>query len=272
MNAFKKLRSGLFVPGSNLKAMGKALGGATPADFVIVDLEDAVHPDKKVEARQNVVDHVKQSVVPMVVRINGLDTRWGGDDYAAVKDLGVTVLIPKVEDVNVHLPANPTQELWAMIETARGVESVATISRAVSALVAGTQDLAADLRLPKPVAPSRLPLLHSLSSIVVSARAASINAFDAVHPSFKDLTPLKDEALQGASLGFTGKTCIHPAQVDIINDAFSPTAEAYAVARDIVDAWDAAVKPDGTHPGIVVLRGQMIEELHVRDAKRVLES
>eukprot|EP01059_Diplonema_ambulator_P001131 TRINITY_DN10899_c0_g2_i1.p1 TRINITY_DN10899_c0_g2~~TRINITY_DN10899_c0_g2_i1.p1 ORF type:complete len:286 (+),score=78.44 TRINITY_DN10899_c0_g2_i1:39-860(+) len=272
MKAFKLLRSGLFVPGSNLKAMGKAISGATAADFVIVDLEDAVHPDNKIEARKSVLEHVVLAKAPVVVRINALDTKWGADDFHAVKDLGVPVLLPKVEDVNTHLPSDAGVELWAMVETARGVLNAPTIARSVAALVAGTQDLAADLRLPKPISPDRLPLLLSLSSIVLAARAANIHSFDAVHPSFKDITPLEAEAKQGASLGFTGKTCIHPAQVDTINACFSPSKEAVAAAEAIVAAWDAARNPDGTHPGIAVLKGQMIEELHVRDAKRILES
>eukprot|EP00659_Diplonema_papillatum_P019461 gene19461-29990_t len=272
---FKKVRSGLFAPASNAKVLAKAMSGVTQADFVVIDLEDSVHPDDKGTARQAALSAVRaidvhSPIRNVVVRVNSLRTKAGQADFELLRNEGVPLLFPKVEVPNdIPTQVREKQMIWAMIETATGVMNAAGVAEAVGALVAGTQDLGADLRLPKPVPLDRAPFLYALGAIVCAARAGNALCFDSVCASFKDLEPVEAEARQAAAHGFDGKTCIHPAQVPAVNAAFSPSADAVERARAIVAAWAAAAR---THPGIVTISGTMVEELHVRDAQRILSS
>ena len=271
---FSKMRTGMFVGGNNAKALAKAVSGVTGADFVILDLEDAVGPAHKEAARTAVLAALDTSAangVNTVVRLNGLDTPWGAADLAAFEDKGVRLLFPKVVDPAKDLPAHiPRALLWANVETARGVLNAPRIAAATSCLVAGTQDLSVDLRLPRPIAADRQPLLHSLQAMVLAARAEGVPCLDGVSVAYKDLAPLEAEAAQGHALGFDGKTLIHPAQVPVVRRIFSPSEEALAGAEKVREAWETVEKPNGVHPGLATVDGKMVEELHYRDALRIL--
>ena len=272
LTRYHKMRSVLFVGGNNVKALNKAVSGATGADWVIVDLEDAVGPLDKDTARANVLEAVVrgQPNANIAVRLNAYASDLGQRDYAAFRDAtSIPLVFPKVE-LSTDLPQEDPSRIWAMLETASGVLNAPSLAKQTSVLVAGTQDLSADLRIPMPMPSGRAPLLHSLSHIILAARSAGVVCLDGVSVNYKDLTPFVEEAKQGAMLGFDGKTLIHPAQVSGAHEAFSPSAEAMKAAQDIVSAWSALGEEGVDHPGIATLNGKLIEKLHHTDALRIL--
>ena len=270
-----RLRSALFMPASNERAIAKARG--LSCDAVILDLEDAVAPEAKVEARRQAVAVVREGgfgARRIAVRINGFDTPWGADDAEATRGVVRTIVLPKVngpahlERARAALGADTT--LWAMVETCAAVLALPAIATAagafgVAALVAGTNDLAKDMRC-RPD-PARTPLLPALAQIVVAARAAGIVALDGVCNVLGDGERLAAECAQGAMLGFDGKTLIHPGQIDAANAAFGPTAEELAWARAVVAAFADPVNAD---KGAIRLGGAMVERLHLLEAERML--
>ncbi len=271
-------RSVLYMPGSNQRALEKARG--LPADALILDLEDAVAPDAKDTARKLVAGAVAEGSYGsrrLLIRINGLDTRWGAEDLeAALSVRPHAILLPKVaraRDVAVIAdtlsaadPRHPT-ELWAMIETPQGVLNAAEIARAprMAGFVMGTNDLVKDLRCRNRA--DRLPLMGALSHCLLAARAAGIVCLDGVYNAFRDEAGLRSECEQGRDLGFDGKTLIHPAQLAIANDVFAPTEEELATARAQVEAYEAA---RARGEGVAVLNGQIVENLHVETARQTL--
>ena len=272
-------RSVLYLPASRAGAIAKARTLA--CDAVILDLEDAVAPDAKDGARASAVAAAAAGgwgPRELLLRVNGLDTRWSEADFAAVRDAaGVPrgagfdgVVVPKVDsaaDAARAVAAAGGVAVWAMIETPRAVIEAAAIAATpgVTALVAGMADLAKDLRV-RPDA-ARTPLLYSLSAIIVAARAAGILAFDGVHTAIHDAEGFAAEARQGRMLGFDGKTLVHPLQVDAANAIFSPSNDEIAAARGLLAAWDAAV---AAGKGITTFEGKMVEVVHVAEAKRLL--
>jgi citrate lyase subunit beta / citryl-CoA lyase len=264
----------LFMPGSNARAIEKAR--TLPADALVLDLEDAVAPDMKVEARAQVLAAVRAGGYgrrEIVIRVNALATWWGRDDLAAAAAAGAdAVLLPKVESaetVSAALAAlAPAPAMWCMLETPRGIlnaSSIAAASPRVTALVMGTSDLAKDLHAR--VTRDRLPLLTSLQLCVLAARAAGIIALDGVHLDLDDEAGFTAACRQAADLGFDGKTLIHPKQVGIANDVFAPAASDVDWARRVIAAHADAVAHGR---GVVVLDGRLIENVHVDDARRVL--
>jgi citrate lyase subunit beta/citryl-CoA lyase len=264
----------LFMPGSNARALEKAR--TLPADALVLDLEDAVAPDVKVEARAQVLAAVRAGGYgrrEIVVRVNALGTPWGRDDLAAAAAAGAdAVLLPKVESaetVSAALGAlGSTPAVWCMLETPRGIlnaPSIAAASPHVSALVMGTSDLTKDLHAR--ARPERLPLLTSLQLCVLAARAAGITALDGVHLDLDDEAGFTAACRQAADFGFDGKTLIHPRQVAIANEVFAPAASDLDWARRVIAAHADAVAHGR---GVVVLDGRLIENLHVDDAHRVL--
>ena len=269
-------RSALYLPASNARALEKAR--TLPCDVVILDLEDAVAPEAKAEARAGAVAAVKAGGFggrEVVIRVNGLDTPWGAEDLAAAASVRPdAVLIPKVsapEDLSAartrlgdHLP------IWAMIETcaamfrldALGAESV---NVGVEAWVIGSNDLAKEMRCVLTV--DREPLRTALSLSLMAARAHRLAILDGVYNEIGDADGLARQCAQAAAFGFDGKTLIHPTQVEPANAAFTPDSAAVAWARTVVAAFDL---PENAGKGVLKVEGRMVERLHFAQAKRLL--
>jgi len=262
------------MPGSNARALEKAR--TLPADVIVLDLEDAVAPEMKLQARAQVVAAVRAGGYghrEIVVRVNALGTSWGHDDMAAAAASGAdAVLLPKVEAADAVSAAvaalGSTPTLWCMLETPRGIlnaPGIAAASARVTALVMGTSDLTKDLHAR--VTRDRFPLLTSLQVCVLAARATGITALDGVHLDLDDDAGFAAACRQAADFGFDGKTLIHPKQIAIANDVFAPAAGEVDWARRVIAAHADAI---ARGRGVVVLDGRLIENLHIDDARRVL--
>ena len=270
-----RLRSALFLPAANSRAIAKARGLA--CDAVILDLEDAVAPEMKGSARDAALAAVREGgfgARTVVIRVNTLETPWGSNELATLTGAPVAaVLVPKVDgpdDLHAVRARLPDVPLWAMVETCRGVLALPALAAAarglgLAALVAGTNDLAKDMRC-RPD-PARTPLLPALSGIVTAARAAGLLALDGVCNALGDQERLAAECAQGAMLGFDGKSLIHPDQIAAANGAFAPTADELAQARAIVAAF---ADPAAAGRGAIRLDGAMVERLHLAQAERLL--
>ena len=270
-------RSALYMPASNPRAIAKAR--TLDCDVVILDLEDAVAADEKAGARDRVVEAVRDGgfgARELVVRVNGLDTPWYADDIAAVHASGiVAVLVPKVSSVAdlIAVRASLGEDgptIWAMIETCAAILALPALSAAaaetrLTALIAGTNDLAKEMRCRLGV--DRMPLIPALTATVMAARAAGIVALDGVCNALDDPTRFAAECTQGAMLGFDGKTLIHPSQIDAANAGFGPGEDELAWARAIVAAF---AKPENADKGVIRLDGQMVERLHLAEAEAML--
>ncbi|MBL8554441.1 MAG: CoA ester lyase [Phenylobacterium sp.] len=276
MIAAQPRRSALYLPASNARAIEKAR--TLPCDVVILDLEDAVAPDAKAEARAGAVAAVRAGGFggrELVVRVNGLDTPWGADDLAAVGAAQPrAVLIPKVAApadlaaARTRLPGGVA--LWAMIETCAAMFRLdalgsGSVSEGVEAWVMGTNDLAKEMRCRLTV--ERAPLMAALSLSVMAARAHGIAVLDGVFNEIADADGLARQCAQAADLGFDGKTLIHPSQVEAANAAFSPDPEAVAWARTVVAAFEA---PEAAGKGVLKVDGRMVERLHFDQARRLI--
>ena len=262
MNGISAVRSVLFLPASNPRAIGHAWESA--ADLVILDLEDAVKPEDKDSARAAAVEAVASEWrMPVAIRVNGIGTEWHSLDVDAVaRSNAQFVVLPRAESAHLaHQVAEAAgRPLLAMIETASGVLAAAEIAKESAALIAGTNDLRADLRIP--IGPNRSPISTALQTIVLAARAAGIPAFDGVFNDLEDLDGFAAECAEGRRLGFDGKSLIHPRQIEPCNRAFSPSEEEIARAKRLVEAYGG---------GAERFEGQMIERMHVEAAQRVLE-
>ena len=267
------------MPGSNARALEK--GHTLAADGLILDLEDAVAPEAKETARDQVRNAIKEGGYgkrEVIVRVNPMDTAWGHDDLTAVATMGVdAVLLPKVESADaVHQAedimgtAGAPDELsvWCMMETPLGMlhaEEISHASPSVGALVMGTSDLAKDLQCAH--TPDRIPFMTSLGLCMLAARAAGIGILDGVHLNLDDDEGFKDSCKQGAELGFDGKTLIHPKTIDAANKIFAPSNDVIEWSEKIIAAHAKAAKEG---KGIVVVDGQLIENLHVLNAERLV--
>jgi citrate lyase subunit beta/citryl-CoA lyase len=276
-------RSVLYMPGSNARALEKAK--SLPADALILDLEDAVAPDAKAEARAQVCDAVRNGGYghrEVVIRINAIDTPWGLDDLkAAAAAAPGALLIPKINDAaDIHHVQQLMNEhgapagvaLWAMMETPLAILNAASIAATaheadarLSAWVMGTNDLAKELRCLHDR--QREPLAASLSLCVLAGRAYGLALIDGVYNDIKDAEGFAQVCAQGAAFGFDGKTLIHPSQIDVCNDLFSPSADDVAWAKKISEAF---AHPDNKTKGAIQVEGRMVERLHADDAKRTL--
>ncbi len=275
-------RSVLYMPGSNPKALAKA--PTLPADALILDLEDSVAPDAKEAARAQVVAAVKGDFGgrEVVIRVNGPHTPWGPLDLAAAAAAGPdAILLPKVDGPGAIMQAaralreNGAPEktrLWAMVETpfailnAGQIAAVAADSASrLAVLVMGLNDLAKETRAR--LTPGRPTMTAWLSACVVAARAHGVDIIDGVYNDFKDLEGFKAECEQGRDMGLDGKTLIHPTQIDICNDVFSPTPAEIESARAIVEAF---ALPENQGKGVIQLNGKMVELLHAEMASRTL--
>ena len=277
--AVRPRRSVLFMPGSNARAMDKAR--SLPADAVIFDLEDAVAPDAKEQARAQAIAAVGAGGYgrrEVIVRVNTSATPWGRADLAAVATSGAdAVLLPKVESPDTVHEALGTLaaagapaglSLWCMLETPRGIlnaAAIATASPRVAALVMGTSDLTKDLHARH--TRDRVPLLASLELCVLAARAAGVAALDGVHLDLDDAAGFEAACRQAADLGFDGKTLIHPKTIAKANEVFAPAASDVEWSRRVMAAYADATAQGR---GVFVLDGRLIENLHVEDARRVV--
>lgn len=267
------VRSVLYLPASNPRAIEKARG--LDCDAVILDLEDAVAPDAKAEARQAAVAALNAGGFgPRVgVRINGLDTPWGADDLAALCSLRPAfVVAPKIESpeaaraVASRLPAGVA--LWIMIETPLSVlrlDQIAGAGAPLAALMLGINDLGEQMNLV--LGPDREPLKPWLAAVVAAARGHGLLAIDGVVNATDDSERLEAECRQGRAFGFDGKSLIHPNQIATANAAFSPSAVEVARAREIVAAFAAA---DAEGKGAIRVGYRMVERLHLGAAHRLL--
>jgi citrate lyase subunit beta/citryl-CoA lyase len=266
------------MPGANTRALEKAK--SLPADSLILDLEDAVAPDAKAQARENIRTALATGFGhrEAVVRINGLNTQWGLDDLKAFADTKAdAILLPKVESASQiqkvasllkqFNPAN-TMKIWAMIETPLAIfhlPEIASSHPMLEALVLGTSDLVKDLHARH--TPSRVETQTALSLSVLAARAHQLCVLDGVHLTLEDEEGLKQSCVQGRDMGFDGKTLIHPSQIAFANEIFGPSSEEIEEAKQRINAYDAAISSGA---GIVLLNGKLVEELHIQDAKRIL--
>jgi citrate lyase subunit beta/citryl-CoA lyase len=267
------------MPGSNPRALEK--GRTLPADGLILDLEDAVAPDAKEGARATIRAALAEKGAygrrELLARVNGLDTPWGHGDLAAMATAGADgVLLPKVESADMVRRACAVLDaaggpadlpVWCMMETPRGVlhaEEIADHPR-VAGFVMGTSDLTKDLQALH--TGMRLPMLPSLAICLLAARAAGIAIVDGVYLDLADEEGFQASCQQGRELGFDGKTLIHPKQIDAANAAFGPSEDAVAVARRMIEAFEAA-RAEGK--GVVVVDGKLVENLHVAEARRLV--
>lgn len=255
------IRSVLFLPASNPRAIAKARGAG--ADLVVLDLEDSVKAEDKDSARGAAVEAVAEEwPVPVAIRANGLGTDWHSLDLDAVAQSGADyVVVPRA--ISAHLVRGigdaTGKPVLAMIETAAGVLAAAEIAGEAAGLIAGTNDLRADLRLPLDA--GRSGISAALQMIVLAARAAGIAVFDGVFNRLDDPEGFLDEAREGRAFGFDGKSLIHPNQIAPCHDAFAPTSAEIERAEKLVAAFRG---------GAERFDNEMIERMHVAQAERVL--
>ncbi len=276
-------RSLLFMPGSNARALEKAR--TLPADGLILDLEDAVAPDAKSLAR----DQIARAVAArgfgrreVLIRINSLDSPWWLDDLnmaAAARPDGI--LVPKVSTVEdlklvadrlTEANADPAIKVWAMIETARAIlnaEPLAAQARdpamRLAGFVFGPNDIARETRIR--MVPGRATMLPIITHCVLAAHAHGLDMLDGPYGDIGNLDGLRQECAQSVDLGFDGKTLIHPSHLAPCNAAFTPPADEVANARKIVAAFDL---PENASRGAIQLDGRMVERLHAEIARRTL--
>lgn len=283
MTVNRPRRSCLYMPGANARAIEKAKGLA--ADSVIFDLEDAVAPDAKAEARTAVCAAVKAGGYgkrELVIRINGLDTEWGLEDLKAAVAAGPdAILAPKVidggdidrlNDAMSRAGAPETIGLWVMIEMPKAILNIQEIAEAVgrtrlTAFVMGTNDLAKEFRaINNP--PERTAFQTALSMSVMAARAYDLLAIDGVFNDIKDEHGLIAECEQGRVLGFDGKTLIHPSQLEATNRIFAPSPADVEQAHAVIAAF---ADPANAGKGVLKVNGKMTELLHLEEARRVVD-
>jgi citrate lyase subunit beta/citryl-CoA lyase len=276
-------RSVLYMPGSNARALEKAR--TLSADALILDLEDAVAPDAKAVAREQVAGAVRAGGFgsrEVVVRVNGHNTPWHKDDMAAAAAAGPdAVLVPKVETPgDVMRAARDLREagvpehtkLWAMMETPLAILNADPIARTaadpasrLAVFIMGTNDIAKETRAR--LIPGRLPMAAYLSICVAAARAHGVEIIDGVYNDFSNDAGLRAECEQGRDFGMDGKTLIHPNQIAICNEVFAPAEAEVAWCRKIIAAFMA---PENAAKGAIQIEGKMVERLHADMAKRTV--
>jgi citrate lyase subunit beta/citryl-CoA lyase len=261
-SSLRHCRSLIFLPASNPRAIEKARG--LEADMVILDLEDAVKPADKGAARSLAIEATRAGFGDRLsaIRVNAVDTRYHDDDLACVRESAADyVVLAKAQRVEeVTRTATATEKpILAMIETPRAVLGAAKIAPQTQGLIAGTNDLSAELGLRQEE--GRQGLVHALQAVVLAARAAGIAAFDGVYNRLEDDDGLVQQCLEGRAYGFDGKSLIHPSQIATANRLFGPSDEEVEAARRLVAAATG---------GAERFEGRMIEALHVDQARAIL--
>lgn len=274
------LRSVLYVPAVNVKALGKL--PTLAMDAVIVDLEDAVHPDAKAAARQAMVRALaswQQRSALLSVRINPLDGDYGREDLKAALEINPdAIVLPKVEvpsavlalsDALSDLDANPAIRIWAMIETPRAIFNLAQIAElghhhtaGLNCLVAGTNDLMKETGVR-----DANELQPWLMQIVLAAKAGGLVVLDGVHNNFADASGFDAACAVARSRGFDGKTLIHPSQIDAANRIFVPDESDIVAAKAVIAAF---ALPENSGKGVVSVEGRMVERLHLSIAEKTI--
>lgn len=281
MATHRPRRSCLYMPGANAKALEKAK--TLPADVLIFDLEDAVAPEAKDEARAAVVAALQGGGYgkrEIVIRTNGLTTPWAqADIQAAISARPNAILVPKVNtpadvaaaDAALKVAGAPEDlALWAMIESPRAILEIAAIAGQarhgkLACFVMGTNDLAKEMRCQQ--TPDRAPFLAALSLTVMAARAEDFTVIDGVYNDIANTEGFATICQQGVTLGFDGKTLIHPSQVEACNAIFAPPAEEVAYARAVIAAF---ADPANAGKGVLKVDGKMTELLHLEIARRTV--
>ena len=276
-------RSVLYMPGANQRALEKAKTLA--ADALILDLEDSVAPESKVQARDNVCAAVKSQDYgsrELVIRVNALETPWGAADLIAAAAVGPdAILIPKVSHpgdivsaakVLKAAGARDKTRLWAMIETPMAIVNAREIAATgadtearMACLVLGTNDLLKESRAR--MSHDRFAVVPWLALTLVAARAYGLDVVDGVYNDFRDEAGFRAESEHGRTLGMDGKTLIHPSQVGPCNDIFQPTVEEVSWSRAVIAAF---AQPGNDRKGVIVVDGRMVERLHLVMAKRTV--
>lgn len=282
--ALKPRRSCLYIPGANSRALEKAKKpNDLAADVLILDLEDAVMPEAKADAREQVAKAVSAGGYgqrEVIIRINGLDTAWGKDDLTAAVDANPDgILVPKIstrsqlmelENALHQAGAAETMMLWVMVETPLAILNIQEIAACAETtrlcgFVIGTNDLAKDMTA-KPSA-DRTAFQTALSVSVIAARAYGLCVIDGVFNDISNLQGLETECRQGRVLGFDGKSLIHPTQLETANEIFAPDAKALSHAKDVVAAFNNS---ENAGKGVLKINGKMTELLHLEEAKNLL--
>ncbi|WP_370647923.1 HpcH/HpaI aldolase/citrate lyase family protein [Phyllobacterium meliloti] len=276
-------RSVLYVPASNAKALAKI--ASLDTDAVIFDLEDAVAPDARDEAREALRDYFRAnpaSEAERIIRINALASEWGAEDLLAARACKPdAILLPKVEtpqdivsvtEILEETDASENIRLWAMIETPRGILNADEIAELglrstgrLDCFVVGTNDIAKETGTS--LSEGRSYLVPWLMQIILCAKAGRLDVIDGVYNNFADTAGFATECTQGSKMGFDGKTLIHPSQIDAANRAFQPDEAMLAEAESIVAAF---ALPENTGKGAIALNGKMVERLHLANAEKTL--
>src|SRR4051812_1303215 len=281
--SFRPRRSVLYMPGSNARAIEKAR--TLPADGVILDLEDAVAPDAKEVARKQVTDAVKAGGFgsrEVFIRVNGIDTPWHADDFAAAAaarpdailgpKIGGGEQIERVGPRALDMHTNHKTRIWAMIETPEAIFNINALAAEardsetrLAGFVMGTNDLAKETRAR--LVPGRAPMLSWLARCLLAAHAYGIDILDGVYNDLSDTKGFGAECAQARDMGFDGKTLIHPNQIEPCNTVFSPGADEVAQARKMIAAFDL---PENKSKGVVQVDGRMVERMHAEMARRTV--
>jgi citrate lyase subunit beta / citryl-CoA lyase len=278
---FRPRRSCLYMPGVNARALVKA--ETLMADMLILDLEDAVAPEEKPQARLAVLEAVNRRAFgdrEVIIRVNGPDTEWGHDDLKmAISSCPDGILIPKIVtseqvlDLDRFLSgagATKDLDLWIMIEMPLAILNIKEIAASaqrsrLKGFVIGTNDLAKELNATPTADRSafQVPLVLALAA----ARAYGLVAIDGVYNDIKNEQGLTAECEQGRILGFDGKTLIHPAQLETANRIFSPNPTDVAQAEAVIKAFS---QPESKDKGVIKVNGKMVERLHLEQAYRLV--
>ena len=280
---FRPRRSVLYMPGSNARAIEKAR--TLPVDGVILDLEDAVAPEAKEQARNQVAEAVKAGGFggrEVFIRINSIDTPWHADDLAAAAHAAPdAILVPKISEVEqlervgqrlLDMKTDLKTRVWAMIETPQAIFNINALAAEahdsetrLAGFVMGTNDLAKETRAR--LVPGRAPMVPWLAWCLLAAHGHGIDILDGVYNELSDAKGFEAECLQARDMGFDGKTLIHPNQIATCNAAFSPSADEVAQARKYIAAFG---QPENSGKGVVQIDGRMVERLHADMARRTV--
>lgn len=273
-------RSLLLVPASNARALEAS--DRVAADGIVYDLSETVVPAEKPAARERLRDHLAKSSFrgERIVRINGLDSIWGTEDFLAARGADVdAILLPRAEEPGVvrqivtalhETDAPESLKLWAMIVTPLGVANASAIAKEgsgrLSALVVGvgTLKIASGMRPDR----DRTELLPWLTTILLAAKTHGLSAIDGHFPDIRDEDGFARECASGQRLGFDGKLVVHPRQVEEANGQFAPSEASIDWARKVVDAF--SVSPD-IEAGVATLDGRTIDRIHLTEADRILK-